>query len=60
MDKVLYKFFKRGMTAREEGIMCAPMMDPEVMKMLKEFDAPIVPAMKEWQLGWTLENLNGM
>ena len=63
MDKLTSlkgKFFSRGMRAYEEGIPCAPMMDPEVMKMLKELDSPIVPSLKMWQEGWAVKNLGVM
>ena len=54
------KFFSRGMRACEEGIPCAPMMDPEVMKMLKELDSPIVSSLKMWHEGWNVKNLGVM
>ena len=47
------KFFFRGVRAYDEGIPCAPMMDPEVMKMLEELDSPIVLSLKMWFEGWT-------
>lgn len=57
MNKAMFKFFLRGAKAREMGIECVPMMDPEVMPMLKETDAPVVPALKEWLKGWHRQNL---
>jgi hypothetical protein len=52
------EFFKRGMKAFDEGLPCAPMMDPEVMEMLDKLDTPIVESLEEWYNGWTMKNLN--
>jgi hypothetical protein len=57
LNETTFKFFKRGIEAREMGIACAPMLDPEVMPMLKETDAPVVAALSEWLKGWHTRNL---
>lgn len=54
------KFFSRGMRAFETGLPCVPMMDPEVMEMLKELDSPIVSSLKMWYEGWNVKNLGVM
>lgn len=54
MDNV---FYTRGQEAFDEGLPCAPMLDPELTPMLKDFDGPVSEALVMWHEGWTVKNL---